>query len=136
MPKTIRAMTQVLVVPLLIGCGGDGGGDVGGTTSTSPSASQTEEPSADVVVVGTASSQYEPSEVQAEAGTISVALTSEGGPHTFTVELGTDNDTVAQVFAPGETDTGEIELEAGTYTFFCTIPGHRDQGMVGTLTVT
>lgn len=37
--------------------------------------------------------------------------------------------------AGGGTDATTVELEAGEYTFFCTIPGHRDAGMEGTLAV-
>lgn len=34
--------------------------------------------------------------------------------------------------------TGSVEFtptEAGTYTFYCTVPGHKDSGMVGKLIV-
>jgi len=125
---------------LLAACGGGGGTD----ETTEPQAEQTESPAgdmqteapdADVVLTGTISFEFVPSQVEAEAGTVSVALTSEGGPHTFTIELSEGDETVAQVFSGGQTDIGEIDLEAGTYTFYCAIPPHRDEGMEGTLTV-
>ena len=131
-----RIIAWALAAPLLLAA--CGGGDTQTTEPTPTRAAEeepAEEPAADVVLVGTASFQFEPSEVQAAAGTISVALTSEGGPHTFTLELEQGDETVAQVFVPGETDVGEVELAAGTYTFYCVIPGHREEGMEGTLTV-
>lgn len=35
----------------------------------------------------------------------------------------------------GATETGTLQLFAGTYTFYCDVPGHRAAGMEGTLTV-
>ena len=128
-------MTLVAAL-LLAACGGGETTEPAAEPTGSPAgATKTDAPDADVVVKGTNSLDFVPSEVEAEAGTISVALTSEGGPHTFTIELTEGVETVAQVFSGAETDVGDIDLEAGTYTFYCAIPPHREEGMEGTLTV-
>jgi uncharacterized cupredoxin-like copper-binding protein len=36
---------------------------------------------------------------------------------------------------PKGTATTSFNLKPGTYTFFCQVPGHRQAGMQGTLTV-
>ena len=37
--------------------------------------------------------------------------------------------------APGETQEIVVNAPAGTYEYYCNVPGHKQAGMVGTLTV-
>jgi uncharacterized cupredoxin-like copper-binding protein len=42
---------------------------------------------------------------------------------------------IGAVVANGGTSTVTANLAAGSYTFYCSVDGHRAAGMVGTLTV-
>lgn len=65
---------------------------------------------------------------------MTIELTSEpSAPHTFTIEKLGDHEVVRA--DGGETASGTDTLEPGSYTFYCSIPGHRQAGMEGTLTV-
>ncbi|MDQ4131276.1 MAG: cupredoxin domain-containing protein [Actinomycetota bacterium] len=71
----------------------------------------------------------------AAEGSVEVTLRNIGGAeHTFTIDeaFGAMDEVVA---LPGETRTGTLELFQGTYTYYCSVPGHRQQGMEGTLVV-
>ena len=77
---------------------------------------------------------FDPANVSAAAGEIEVELENTGSvEHDVVVEEA--DDTVVVHANGGETATGTIELDAGTYTFYCSIPGHREAGMEGTLEV-
>lgn len=51
--------------------------------------------------------------------------------HDITIE---EADMMVHV-APGETASATLNIEPGDYTFYCSIPGHREAGMEGTLTI-
>jgi plastocyanin len=76
---------------------------------------------------------FDPSEITAEAGEdLAIVLTSGDMLHDFTIDE-LDVHVAAQ---RGETATGGIAAdEPGTYTYYCSVAGHRNAGMEGTLTV-
>jgi uncharacterized cupredoxin-like copper-binding protein len=76
---------------------------------------------------------FEPAELTIAAGTdVVINLTNSGAAeHTFTIEsLG-----IEVRVAPGGTGSVTVNAAAGTYDFICAVPGHKEGGMVGTLTV-
>jgi FtsP/CotA-like multicopper oxidase with cupredoxin domain len=78
-----------------------------------------------------------PSMIHAPQGrALTFEVTNEGtAPHTFAVDTGEGVQATAAI-QPGEGATLEVSaLRAGTYETFCTISGHREAGMVGSLMV-
>ena len=72
--------------------------------------------------------------LEAPAGTTSIELANESSlPHNVAIEGG-DVDEESETVTNDSTSL-TVELESGTYTFFCSVPGHREGGMEGTLTV-
>lgn len=69
--------------------------------------------------------------IAADTDTQFVLPNQGAGPHNFSIdELGVSVD-----IAPGETAEVTINAPAGVYEYYCNIPGHRQAGQVGTLTV-
>lgn len=127
-PRTIlSAAMAVAVMAALTSCGGGGA-----TASSAPAASDADAAEADVTVTAT-EFMFDPDTLDIEAGTeTTIELVNSGGvEHDFTID-----DHAMTHAGVGETARGTIEpLEPGTYEFYCSIPGHREAGMVGELTV-
>ncbi len=71
--------------------------------------------------------------ITAPAGPLTVTLIDNGSiGHTFTINGQNLNLVVS---SHGEQKTGTVTLPKGTYTFECTVPGHAQQGMKGTLVI-
>jgi plastocyanin len=76
---------------------------------------------------------FDQTELTASAGEITIEFTNDASiPHNFTLE---DVDGGATATISGAAADVTVTLEPGTYTFFCSVGGHRAGGMEGTLTV-
>ncbi len=104
---------------VLTACGGAGAEEADGSGDA-------------LALTGTDELLWDVETLSAPAGTIEFALTCEDAVnHNLVIEE--TGEMVAEC-APGETVTGSAELEAGTYTYLCTVPGHESR-MIGELTV-
>jgi plastocyanin len=84
---------------------------------------------------------YDPRAVTVRRGH-SITVVNDGGiAHNLKVEKGPDGRrettelTGTDSFLPGDSEDLRLDLPAGRYAMVCTVPGHRELGMVGTLTV-
>lgn len=74
---------------------------------------------------------YDPEVIEAERGETVVISFQNSGTHTFTIdELG-----INESLSGGSTTVEFTSRESGTFEFYCAIPGHKEQGMIGVLTV-
>jgi uncharacterized cupredoxin-like copper-binding protein len=73
------------------------------------------------------------SKLTAKAGEITIKLTNASAvPHDVAVDGASG---VSDQVQDGGSAELTVNLPAGTYQYYCTVPGHRQAGMVGTLTV-
>ncbi len=81
--------------------------------------------------------KIDPVDIKASAGTVTLAV-SNAGPTIHNVAI---RDASGKVLATtkdlkaGESETITAELAAGSYTTFCSLPGHESLGTKGTLEV-
>lgn len=78
---------------------------------------------------------YQYKTAEAEAGSLRVTSENpQSTPHDIAVE-GNGVNAKGEVVEQGGTSEFTADLQPGEYTFYCSVPGHREGGMEGTLTV-
>lgn len=77
---------------------------------------------------------YDKKSLTAKAGAVTIAFTNPS-PLEHDVAIAQDGEVLAKTALIAEgNDSVSAELEPGEYTFLCTVPGHAEAGMEGTLT--
>jgi plastocyanin len=130
----LLGLALVALALAVAGCGGDDDEDeeaspppppaaTGGTTLENPADAGGE-------------LAFEKDELTAPAGEVTLVMENPSSlEHNIAVKDG-DIDEKGPVVGEGETSEVTVTLEAGEYTFYCSVPGHEAGGMEGTLTVT
>ena len=148
MKKLASLLVLALVAAALVACGDDdsttttttseggsgaaaeGGEKAGGAEEAGGGASLEFEADPDGALAYTTTS------ATSEAGAVTIDFKNpQGLSHDVAIE-DSKGETVAKtdVIGEGETST-KANLKPGEYTFYCSVPGHREAGMEGTLTV-
>jgi plastocyanin len=149
MKKVAALLVLALASLALVACGG--GGD---DESSSPASTETSKESKESSGGGESAKKaggaaaalefeadpegalaYTTTEAEAKAGKVEVEFNN---PQALTHDVAIE-DSSGEVIGKTElidsgTDSTTVDLKPGTYTFFCTVPGHREAGMEGTLT--
>jgi plastocyanin len=128
MPRRFGLLLALVTLAIagLSACGGSSSG--GGSSSSEPTKTATN----GAITVDAFDIHFDVGVIKTAAGPLTVTLVNKGAQeHTFKIE-----DTALDLKANGgKSATGTVTLAKGTYKFECTIPGHAQQGMKGTVEV-
>jgi plastocyanin len=79
---------------------------------------------------------YTTTEATAKAGKVTVDFNNpQGLTHDVAIESSSGKEVGKTELIAEGSDSTTVNLKPGTYHFYCTVPGHREAGMEGTLTV-
>jgi uncharacterized cupredoxin-like copper-binding protein len=79
--------------------------------------------------------KFDKSKLTAKAGPVVVVMDNPSSvPHAVEIS-GNGVEAKGNVVNKGGTSTAKADLKAGKYEYYCPVPGHKQAGMTGTLTV-
>jgi plastocyanin len=148
MKKAAFLFALLLAAFALVACGGDdddsgttngggettqesgagGGGEAEGGTAGAATLDFEADPGGELA--------YTTETASSKAGKVTVNFTNpQQLSHDVAIEDASGKEVGATEVIGEGSDSTEVDLKPGEYTFFCTVPGHREAGMEGTLNV-
>jgi plastocyanin len=137
----------LLTVLALAGCGGSSNSSSSSTTAASSSSSSAAAPASGgggggggktlaLAADPSGGLKFDKTSLSASAGKVTIDFTNKA-PEGHNVTIASSGGAVigATPTFTGGSKTVTVNLKPGTYTFFCSVPGHEQGGMKGTLVV-
>jgi plastocyanin len=146
MKKVAVAFALVLASFALVACGSSSDDSSSTSAETTESQTETSGGQAEGGSAGSAAAldieaapsglAYASDSATAKAGKVTLNFTN---PQPLTHDVAIEDSSgktigKSELIAEGS-DSATVDLKPGEYTFYCTVPGHREAGMEGTLTV-
>ncbi|HKT84038.1 MAG TPA: plastocyanin/azurin family copper-binding protein, partial [Solirubrobacterales bacterium] len=79
---------------------------------------------------------YTTTSATAKAGEVTIEFNNpQSLTHDVAIESSSGEEVGATELIADGSDSTTVDLKPGTYTFYCSVPGHREAGMEGKLTV-
>src|SRR3954447_2236245 len=109
----------------------------GGSSSSASSSSAGAPPTGTVKVAANQSQlAFDTTSLTAKAGPVTIDFNNPSPiGHDVKVEDSSGKELGGTKEITSSSASAKVQLKAGTYTFFCSVPGHREAGMEGKLTV-
>jgi plastocyanin len=125
----------IAVVGITAGCGGDDDDEEAAAPATET------EVAGGGQTVDMTEYEFEPNDLTVSQGDSITAETTGNIEHNLTIEEGPDPEKPSKELAatpdvqPDDSADLTVDLDPGEYALVCTVPGHREQGMTGTIKI-
>lgn len=150
MKKVAALLALVLAAFALVACGDDDDSDTT-TASDNGAATTTESGGGEKAAGGGGASggaaavefeadpsgalAYTTTQASTKAGNVTVEFSNpQAVPHDVAIEESSGKTIGQTEIVTDGSDSTTVDLKPGKYTFYCSVPGHREAGMEGTLT--
>lgn len=143
MVRKLLALIAIAAIPVaLAACGSDDSTSTSASSETTSSTAASTDSSTtassgggQTVKIGESEYKLDPSDATLKAGSVTLDVTNDGTiTHNLQIE-GNGVEETTDSLAPGDTGELTVDLKPGSYEMYCTIDGHKDLGMEGTVTV-